>query len=538
MSHSVGPLSGVDSPAARRAAAAESLRLAVADARDELIDALAREGFRRCDDATRTDERWCGDLRFRQPGSGEATMRHTVVAVTLPEQFPFVPPKVYPYSRLSAEKLTGRRVDEQYYEADDRWHRDLDSAMCLFDVSGQEWPRWADGLQLLEQIQAWLASDAAGWPDDAPELDLERYLPPADDRRVILYPPLDDVDGTVLRLQAKRNGVLHLGRTASQTRGGGSRRRRRGWGADTMLVLAAGELHRPIRGWDELCAALGAEATERLIKTHEAGLTRVMLTYTRGGVPAALALQLSLGPDSAVQLAAMRSAPDDQTTRRLRAGRNADTLNARTVTVVGVGAIGSVVADLLHRGGVGHLHLRDPDTVLPGNTTRHLLGNAAIGRSKAPAVAEALRTARPELGEVSYTVDRVVTPADAVELLTSADVVVDATADTTATALLTAAARAGAGQLLSVSVLADGYAIRVDRAPTPPGQSPLPAPQLPPPTPGVYEAGCGSPISTTPPAAAWEAAAIAARHTVGLLTHPAALTAGEERRIDPAPERR
>jgi hypothetical protein len=118
---------------------------------------------------------------------------------------------------------------------------------------------------------------------------------------------------------------------------------------------------------------------------------------------------------------------------------------------------------------------------------------------------------------------------DALDLLVSYDVVVDATADSTATAVLTATANAGAGQLLSACVLADGYAARVDRTPVREGEQPLPPPVLPPPSGAVYETGCGSPVSTTPPAAVWEAAAIATRHAIGLLLDPAAVEPGEER---------
>lgn len=127
--------------------------------------------------------------------------------------------------------------------------------------------------------------------------------------------------------------------------------------------------------------------------------------------------------------------------------------------------------------------------------------------------------------------ERLRTIADALTLLADYDVVVDATADSTATAMLTAAARAGAGQLLSACVLADGYAIRVDRTPVCDGDQPLPLPQLPPPSSEVYETGCGSPISQTPPAVVWEAAALAVRHTVGLLLNPGAVAPGEQRTL-------
>jgi molybdopterin/thiamine biosynthesis adenylyltransferase len=516
----------------RRAAAGESLHLAAADAREEMADALAREGFRRCDDAVDSGEGWCGVLTFRPVGVEDRRVRSTAVGIAVPDAFPFEPPKIFPGSQVWAEMVTGRTFGEEYYEPGRGWHRDLDLAMCLFDEADHARLRWADGAVLLEQARAWLGADAAGWPDDAPALDLERYLYPAADQRVVLYGPLDERDGVVLRLRGKRHGVLRLGHSASQVRSG-SRRRHHRWGGDAVLILTAGELTGPIRNWDDLRAAVGADRAERLTLAQRAGLIRVLITYTRRGLPAALALELSPQLEGEVQLRAMRAAPDDLATRRIRAGVGAEELGTRKVAVVGVGAIGSTVADLLHRGGVGHLHLIDADRVLPGNTTRHLLGDAAVGRPKAGAVAEALRAARPHLGQVTFAVGEVDTPLRAIEVLAAFDVVVDATADSTATALLTAAARAGAGQLLSVYVLADGYAVRVDRTPAPDGQTPLPAPQLPRPAPTVYEAGCGSPVSTTPPAAAWEAAAIAARHTVALLLDPESVPAGEERRLRP-----
>ncbi len=521
---------GVAAQLDRRAAAAESLLLAAAEARDELADALARGGFRRCDDAVDAGEGWCGVLTFRPVGNEDGPVRTTVLGIAVSADFPFAPPKVYPGSRGWAELVTGRSFDEEYYEAGRGWHRDLDLAMCLFDEADHARLRWADGAVLLQQARAWLAADAASWPDDAPALDLERYLPRAADQRVVLYGPLDELDGVVLRLQNKPHGVLRLGRPAGQVRSGS---RRRPWGRDVVLVLAAGELAGPVRDWDGLCSAIGPARAEWLFRGQLAGLTRVLMTYTRGGVPAALALELSTLHRGEVQLRAMRAAPDDLATRRIRAGVGAESLSTRKVAVVGVGAIGSIVADLLHRGGVGHLHLIDADSVLPGNTTRHLLGDVAVGRPKAHAVAEALRAARPHLGQITSTIGKVDTSQSAVEVLATADVVVDATAESTATALLTAAARAGAGQLLSVYVLADGYAVRVDRTPVSDGETPLPPPQLPPPAPTVYEAGCGSPVSTTPPAAAWEAAAIAVRHTVDLLLNPESVPAGEERRLHP-----
>jgi len=400
--------------------------------------------------------------------------------------------------------------------------------MCLFDNADHTRLPWADGSRMLEQASAWLAADAAGWSDDAPALDLDRYLPAAAEQRVLLYGPLDGHDGAILRCRPKANGVLRLTGPAPQHRSG-RKSGTRHWGPDAIRITAVGELIAPIRGWDDLCAVVGPDTTHALTRAHAASLDRVLLTYTRRGVPAVLALQLASGPDRTVVLQALKSAPDDRTTRVIRAGRDATDLAECRVAVIGAGAVGSAVADLLHRSGVGKLHLVDADRLLPGNTTRHLLGEAAIGLPKAAAVAAALSAARPLHGQVSAQTGWLLTATDAVRFFVANDVVVDATADSSATALLTNAARAGAGQLLSVAVLADGYAVRVDRTPTPDGQPPLPEPQLPPADPAVFEAGCGSPVSTTPPWAVWEAAALATRHTIGLLTTPGSVPAGEER---------
>jgi hypothetical protein len=65
------------------------------------------------------------------------------------------------------------------------------------------------------------------------------------------------------------------------------------------------------------------------------------------------------------------------------------------VAVVGVGALGSQVADLLARAGVGEFVLIDNDIVTPGNRTRHELDLADVGRAKTRAVGERIRRVNP-----------------------------------------------------------------------------------------------------------------------------------------------
>jgi molybdopterin/thiamine biosynthesis adenylyltransferase len=514
----------------------EALRIGQAVARDRFVDVLARAEFRR---TAGPENRWQGALNFLPATGPTASQMTTVVDVVIPDEFPFQAPMVYPQSRAWTETTTGQVFGPEYHEAGKGWHRDGNQAMCLFVEADHTRLPWAVGEELLNQARAWLAEDAAGWPADQPALDLERYLKKTVDQGVILYGPLEGQHGQVFRLRKASNGVLRLGTIASPRRVAG-RGTRPVYPTHSILVLDVGDLREPVGDWEGLCEALGPDSTALLSRMIAAGVWQLLLTYTRRGVQGTRrGVQGVLGVALAEEgrgepgLVALRTAPDDLLTRSIRAHPAVGDLQAKRVAIVGVGAIGSVTADLLHRSGVGQMVLLDDDPVLPGNTTRHLLGERAVGLPKARAVAEHLQATRPHQGNVTWLPGRLQSLEKALELLGAHDVVVDASADSTATAMLTAAARAGAGQLLSVCVLADGYAVRVDRTPTRQGEEPLPPPELPPPGDAVYETGCGSPVSATPPAAVWEAAAVATRHTLHLLLDPASVPSGEERVLAP-----
>lgn len=507
----------------------EALRIGLQRVRAMFADALSRAGMHRLDE---TPERWRGMLTFNH-GTDATTTHVTQVVISVDEEFPFACPKAIPQRRACAEATSGRVVADAYYDAGWGWHRDRDGAMCLFIEADHTRLPWADGNVLLDQARAWLANDAAGWPGDEPALDLERYLPSSPERRLVLYGDLGGCDGKVLRMRAERNDVLRISRAVAmsrrtQSKGAG----RRKWASNGILIADAGDLTAPIRDWGSLLRAIGPDRETSLRRAHESGLRRTLITYRRRGVRGVLVVDLDISDDGTVTPKFIRAAPDDDETRRMRAHPGAIVLMDAQVAIVGVGAIGSVVADLLHRSGIGHLHLIDSDKVLPGNTTRHVVTNRGIGLPKSKAVADALTASRPQAGRVSWHSAHLRTVDETIHILSRFDLVVDASADSAATALLTTTANAGIGQLLSVCVLADGYAVRVDRAPTREQDEPLEGPVLPPPADIVYETGCGSPISTTPPAAVWEAAAVGARHAIKLLLAPDVVPAGEERVLD------
>jgi molybdopterin/thiamine biosynthesis adenylyltransferase len=115
------------------------------------------------------------------------------------------------------------------------------------------------------------------------------------------------------------------------------------------------------------------------------------------------------------------------------------------VLVVGVGGIGCAAAMILARAGVGTIGLCDDDQVERTNLHRQILfsdADAAAGRAKVEAAAEALRASAP--GTSLRALGRRLLPADAVELVGGYDVVLEG-ADNYATKFLAADACGLAG---------------------------------------------------------------------------------------------
>lgn len=92
-------------------------------------------------------------------------------------------------------------------------------------------------------------------------------------------------------------------------------------------------------------------------------------------------------------------------------------LRDASVTIVGVGGLGSVVATLLARAGVGTLVLADHDIVDEANLPRQLLYERAdVGRSKVAAAADRLRSIDPQVHVIPVE-SELRGPSDAVALL-------------------------------------------------------------------------------------------------------------------------
>lgn len=120
---------------------------AVAHARQHFEESLIRAGF------TETEEGWVGVTG----DSGNPAK----VLISLPERFPFKPPRVVPVAEDAVPWS---------------WHRELDGALCLIAEDDHEGLWWSEAPAFLEHVSEWLAQAAAGWPDDRPDLDLDRYF--------------------------------------------------------------------------------------------------------------------------------------------------------------------------------------------------------------------------------------------------------------------------------------------------------------------------------------------------------------------------
>jgi tRNA threonylcarbamoyladenosine dehydratase len=96
------------------------------------------------------------------------------------------------------------------------------------------------------------------------------------------------------------------------------------------------------------------------------------------------------------------------------------------VVVVGIGGVGSWVAEALARNGIGHLTLIDLDNIAESNTNRqiHALDDH-FGKAKVTAMAERIRAINPTCAVTE--VEEFVTPENAADMLDrGADLVIDA----------------------------------------------------------------------------------------------------------------
>ncbi|MYS52602.1 ThiF family adenylyltransferase [Streptomyces sp. SID6013] len=441
----------------------------------------------------------------------------TRVVIDLPPRFPFRPPRAVPLDHGTVSWS---------------WHRELDGALCLVAEGDHDGLWWTEAPAFLEHVTAWFDHADTGWTDDRPDLDLDRYFHQSADRRLYLYDDLRQYLNRSVRFSPANNNTMRIRHGIRPRKALKRSKDRFGYVADL------GQVDVPPRTWADIRARLGSnEDLDRRIRQQSVAV--VVLVYRRGTHEGAIVLDVTPTKEGGTAVTRLRSGADTEAARSARAGVLATELRESKVAVVGVGALGSFIADMLVRSGVRHLTLIDDDVIMPGNLVRHLVGPDAVGLPKAEAVKRHLvrHNEAPAAG-IDTLNSALTSGADAVDHLRNHDLVVNATADFATTALLHVSAVTLGTRVLSAALQNDGRTYRIDVLPPIDAAAPLPpstiradteAPQL-------FEAGCGSPISPTPPHAVIEAAAATVRHAVGLLVNRPLHPAGETRHLHSAPQ--
>jgi hypothetical protein len=110
-------------------------------------------------------------------------------------------------------------------------------------------------------------------------------------------------------------------------------------------------------------------------------------------------------------------------------GRLSPNLRERKILLLGAGALGSMVAEVLVRGGAHQVMIVDKEEMAAGNLVRHLLTLSDLGRAKAPALAARLNHASPHARVAGILASFPDLPEDARAFCDHSDLVIDCTAD-------------------------------------------------------------------------------------------------------------
>ena len=443
--------------------------------RDRFVDELVSRGFRLV--SAEPNRKLVGELSY--PPNGD----QTTVEITLPDRWPYRPTKVRPTE----------------WQGPLSWHQESDGSLCLFPTSAPGLP-WKDPDRLLQAVARWFAEATDGWTNDEPNLDLERYFESSTEDQFLVYTDLRSLLGRQIKVARIGQGTFEL-RPSGKSVAKGTKY---GWALDL------GELAVPLRTWEEVLSHVGEDAAraDRLVKQVNSAI--VLLRYQRGSHEGVVALRAQW-KGGKVCLGRIESASKSSRTLHLRAGYDASDLSRFTVAIVGIGAIGSLLADQLCRCGIGKLLLVDSERLRPGNTIRHLVGLDSVGQYKTAAVARHLEGVGSSRSTDLVSQELALsTPDQATHLFETADLVVDTTGNPTTSALLSGGADIHRKPLLVAYLQRDGDVARLERYPLGEGEV-----QEPPAPPGtvlrdvVRESGCGDPISPAPPSSACVAAGLA-----------------------------
>jgi molybdopterin/thiamine biosynthesis adenylyltransferase len=432
------------------------------------------------------------------PWEWESEVSGERVRLRVDDRFPFAVPRVYLPDR------DGRS-----------WHRESDGALCLWLESDRPSRPWLDPARLRAKIEEWIAADAAGWTGEPPALDVEAYLDLDASLRVLQIPEWDGVADRWMLLTPDPilGRRLDIARVVEASASIPKKR-------DVIIgrALDIGDLAAPLRDWSDLSRLLPDDVRNDLVLWSRVRGEVVLAVRYRLAAKQGTFAAILRSVEGVPELKGLILADSSSAERAIRGGAERDLLALKGAAIIGVGAVGSFLADGLARAGVGRVCVIDIDTLLPGNLVRHLCGPALVGWPKSSAVKVQIdRQKYPGDPKVEARITGVSDFPTAVALLEEFDLVIDATADGLVAHLMGEAALAANRSYLAVAVEGHGQYARIDHCPTPPGSEPLPTDGVEPVE--LLEAiNCGDPLSPTPPHAAIATAAVATGAALDLLS--------------------
>jgi len=391
--------------------------------------------------------------------------------------------------------------------------------VCLWSEDEDAFEEWLTLDALRERIGAFVADQAAGAPDLA--MDAHVYYRAISRRIAVL--DLDGLDRALL-LPRFDDGHSWLRATLSNSvyRVGPS-------GNIPVVCYRRSSLAAPPVDVDEFHAALTASQRRHferfLSQLSKSRPSLAILLWDEGGAQNGLAVQLT-GRGGSIRSASVEIARSDASVMRLRAGPDAGGLAMKRVVIFGVGSVGSEVATLLARSGVGMLVLVDPEILRPGNLTRHAAPAAFVGLPKAEALRRAIGEALPHV-RVTALAGKLWDPKSIELALAAVDLAVDTTGNRAYADLISRVATTLAKPLVSVSLYRRGAIARVAvqagsrmpiwaRSPKTGFPEVLADPEAK--RNPEWETGCGAPINSAPPWAAVSVAVTASRKTIDVLS--------------------
>ena len=247
------------------------------------------------------------------------------------------------------------------------------------------------------------------------------------------------------------------------------------------MCYRVGHLEVPPRNLDELRSALTrqqARSLERALASRRNGeclqpsgsVDLILFSWNLEDVTHLLVLALEGTGDETTALA-LQSGPVDRPSLMLRAGPDLALLSDKTVTILGLGALGGHVAVALAQSGVTHLRLFDSDSLLPENVVRHAGGHLLVGAPKVEAATVLVRDHAPWT-EISASPSSPLAPNELTQAISGSDLVVDATGVEASTLAICLCAQTQSTALVSGTLYRGGSIARVRRQGTP-GDTPI-----------------------------------------------------------------